>query len=249
MEEIIAQLPDVPIKHVRIGLHWTIVAAEVKGETRAGLASTVVGKHDHHNGHMVPDAGELENMTGQQLASLAQSDKALLRSIGFATINALIPHHPELWEDLNAEAVLTEQGKDKVVALIGSFPFISRLRNTVGELIVLEQNPGGDELPADRAPQVLPQADVVAITGMTLINQTLDGLLQHCRSDSQIMILGPTTPLSPLLFKKNIHMLSGAVVMNIDPVLRAVCQGANFRQVHRAGVKLVTMRAGNCDRD
>ena len=248
MEEIIAQVPDAPIKLVRIGLHWTIIVAEVKGETRAGLASTVVGKHDHHKGPMVPDAGELENMTGRQLALLAHSDKALLRSIGFAAINALIPRYPDMWEDLNAEAVLADQGKDKVVALIGSFPFISRLRNAVGELIVLEQNPGNDELPAARAPQVLPRADVVAITGMTLINQTLDGLLQHCRTDSQIMILGPTTPLSPLLFEKNIHMLSGAVVMNINPVLRAVCQGANFRQVHRAGVKLVTMRAVNCDR-
>jgi uncharacterized protein len=242
MEEIIATIPDVPINFVRIGLHWTIVAAEVDGETRAGLASTVIGKHDHHHGPMVPEAGELDNMSSRQLALLAQSDTALLRSIGFATINALISHHPEMWEDLNAEQVLADQGKDKVVALIGSFPFISRLRSEVGELIVLEQNPGNDELPASSAPNILPQADVVAITGMTLINQTLDGLLQHCRPDSKVMILGPTTPLSPLLFKKNIHMLSGAVVEKIEPVLQAVCQGANFRQVHHAGVRLVTIR-------
>ena len=243
MEEIIANLPDAPIKLVRIGLHWTIIVAEVDGETRAGLASTVAGEHDHQDGPMVPDAGKLEDMTSRHLALLVHSDKAILRSIGFAAINALIPRYPEQWEDLNAETVLAELGKDKVVALIGSFPFISRLRNQVGELFVLEQNPGNDELPANRAPHVLPQADVVAITGMTLINQTLDGLLQHCRPDSQIMILGPTTPLSPLLFKKNIHMLSGSVVTKIDPVLRAVCQGANFRQVHRAGVRLVTIRA------
>lgn len=243
MKEIIENLTDAPISLVRIGLHWTIVAAELEGETRAGLASTVVGAHDHHHGHMVPEAGQLENMTGRQLAMLVNSETALLRSVGFAAINALIPRQPEQWEDLNAEKVLAEQGKDKIVALIGSFPFISRLRNEVGELIVLEQDPGNDELPASKAPNVLPQADVVAITGMTLINQTLDGLLQHCRPDSQIMVLGPTTPLSSLLFKKNIHMLSGSVVVKIDPVKKAVCQGANFRQVHRAGVRLVTIRA------
>ncbi len=57
------------------------------------------------------------------------------------------------------------------------------------------------------------------------------------------MLLGPSTPLSPLLFDYGIRLLSGALVEEIEPVLAAVSQGANFRQVHHAGVRLVTLQA------
>jgi uncharacterized protein (DUF4213/DUF364 family) len=58
-----------------------------------------------------------------------------------------------------------------------------------------------------------------------------------------VLLLGPTTPLSPVLFDHGVHILSGAVVTDVEGVLRTVGQGGNFRQVHRAGVRLVTMRS------
>jgi hypothetical protein len=44
------------------------------------------------------------------------------------------------------------------------------------------------------------------------------------------------------MFDTDLDLLSGAVVEDIDAVLAAVSQGAGFRQVHRAGVKLVTLQ-------
>jgi hypothetical protein len=44
-----------------------------------------------------------------------------------------------------------------------------------------------------------------------------------------------------VLFDCGVHVVSGAVVQQIGPVLEAVCQGANFRQIRRRGVRLVTM--------
>jgi hypothetical protein len=38
-----------------------------------------------------------------------------------------------------------------------------------------------------------------------------------------------------------VHLLSGSIVEEIDAVLRGVSQGASFRQLHRLGVRLVTM--------
>ena len=76
---------------------------------------------------------------------------------------------------------------------------------------------------------------------MTLHNGTLEKLLALCRSDARVMLLGPSTPLSPVLFDYGIDLLAGSVVERIGPVLRAVSQGGNFRQVRRAGVRLVTM--------
>ena len=77
---------------------------------------------------------------------------------------------------------------------------------------------------------------------MTLLNRTFDGLMALCRPDALVLLLGPTTPLSPLLFDHGVHILSGSVVENIDAVLQSVGQGASFRQIHRAGVRLVTMK-------
>ena len=55
-------------------------------------------------------------------------------------------------------------------------------------------------------------------------------------------MLGPTTPLSPILFDHDIDILSGAVVEDTDVVLRSVSQGATFRQARQQGVRLMTMQ-------
>jgi hypothetical protein len=44
-----------------------------------------------------------------------------------------------------------------------------------------------------------------------------------------------------MLFEHGIHLLSGSIVEAIGPVLDTISQGANFPQVHRAGVRLVTV--------
>ena len=170
------------------------------------------------------------------------SDQPTLASIGLATINALLPRQPEMWQDLNAEEMIATLGEGKTVALIGHFPFVPRLQSRVGKLFVLELHPGGEDLPAESAPQVLPQADVVAITSMTLANHTLEKLLEYCPPHADVILLGPSTPLSPILHQYQIDILCGSIVTAVDPVLSAVGQGANFRQVHRAGVRLVTMK-------
>ncbi len=88
---------------------------------------------------------------------------------------------------------------------------------------------------------MLPRSQVVAITGMTLSNHTFESLLEMCSPHAQVVVLGPTTPLSPLLFEAGVHVISGSIVTEIDPVLQTVSQGGNFRQVHHAGVRLVNM--------
>jgi hypothetical protein len=76
---------------------------------------------------------------------------------------------------------------------------------------------------------------------MTLINHSLENLLKLCSPHSRVIVLGPSTPLSPILFDYGVDLICGSVVTDVDPVLRAVSQGANFRQVHQAGVRLISM--------
>ncbi len=81
---------------------------------------------------------------------------------------------------------------------------------------------------------------MVAITGMTLVNGTFEGLAALARPEAYVLLLGATTPLSPLLFEYGVDALSGTILLDIPAALVAVSQGANFRQI--PGKRLVTMQ-------
>lgn len=241
LDDLLGKLLDGRIKEVLIGQRWTAVVAEVDGRLRCGLASSM-GKTDHHHREPdIPQAGGLEKLSGVELAALARSEKPALASVGLAAVNALMPQQPQAWTDLSAEAVLASRGAGKNVVLVGHFPFVDRLRDQVGSLTILEKRPQPGDLPAGAAAEVLPHAGVVAITGTTLINHTLDELLALCPAGATVVLLGPTTPLSPVMFDHGLDILCGSVVTAVDPVLRVIGQGGNFSQVHQAGVRKVTM--------
>lgn len=225
---------DAPIRSVLVGVHWTVVCSHF-----CGLASTITGDKPH--GHeQVRDVGSLHMKSARQLAEYAYSDNLLEASIGVAAINSLLSMDENCAVEINAVDVLIEHGRGKNVALVGHFPFISKLRPAVRKLWVIEQNPSEGEYPAESTSDLIPQADVVAITSSALINHTLDGLLALCRPEALKMMLGPSTPLSPVLFNHGVNILSGARVVSEADVLRTVGQGASFQQVK--GVRLLTFR-------
>lgn len=244
LDALLATLPAGKILDVRVGAFWTAVVVETNGQTRCGLASTLRNDADHHHTDQpdVRDAGDLLARDTRALAELARAPSRLEASIGIATVNALLPRREEHWIDLNAEETIAARGAGKRVALVGHFPFVPRLRERVGTLWVLEEQPHGDDLPASAATEIIPQADVLAITGTTLINHTFDALMALRRADALVLVLGPSTPLSPILFDYGVHILSGSIVEDVEAVLRGISQGATFRQLHRLGVRLVTMR-------
>jgi uncharacterized protein len=240
---IIEKLPDNPVREVRIGLHWTAVVVEKDLGPQCGLASTLEVDHKHTGVPTIPDPGHLASLPALELAKWIYSDIPLRRSVGCAAINALIPWEPSRWVDQNAEGAILEYGRGKKAVLIGHFPFADHLRTELEDFIVLDLNPSGKDLPASAAPNVLPDADLVAITGMTFINHTLPDLLDLCKPDAYIVVLGPSTPLSPVMGEYGINLLAGSIVEDIPAVLAALGQGANFRQVHQAGVRLITQLA------
>jgi len=235
INELIASLPDdVPVRSVLVGVHWTVVCSR-----HCGMASTLMSNHSH--GHsQVKDAGRLHTKTARELAEYARSDNPLEASIGVAAINSLLEVDESSAVEINAFDVLTRNGHGRNVALVGHFPFIPKLRPAVGQLWVLEQHPAEGDYPAEAAAELIPQADVVAITSTALINQTLSGLLALCRPDALVMALGPSTPLSPVMFNHGINILSGSRVVDESAVQRTVAQAASFQQVE--GVRLLTLQ-------
>jgi hypothetical protein len=224
---------DVPVRSVLIGAHWTVVCSR-----HCGMATSLMSGHSH--GHaQVRDAGHLHEKSVRELAQLAYSDEMMEASVGFAAINSMLDVDESAAREMNASETLTSLGRGKNVALVGHFPFIPQLRQSVGQLWVIEKNPAKDEYPAEAAADLIPQADVVALTGSALVNHTLDELLSLCHPGAHVMVLGPSTPLSPVLFKHGATIISGTRVVDEAAVMRTVGQGASFRQV--SGVKLLTL--------
>ena len=79
----------------------------------------------------------------------------------------------------------------------------------------------------------------MAITGTSLTNHTLDGLLPLCRPDAYLILLGDTTPMSPILFEYGFAAVCGTRVADEALALSCVSQGATFRQIR--GVRRLTL--------
>ena len=139
----------------------------------------------------------------------------------------------------NAGDILIEKGTGKNVTVIGHFPFLPQLRKAAAHLWVLENNPQEGDLGPEKAPEVLPQSDIVAITGTAITNHTFDELITLCRPTAYVLMLGDSVPFSPLLFDYHVDALCGTVVSDPETVLRCVSQGANYRQIH--GVRRFTI--------
>ncbi|MCI0520457.1 MAG: DUF364 domain-containing protein [Chloroflexi bacterium] len=226
---------DAEVRQVLVGAHWTVVCSRF-----CGMASTLSGDKPHGH-HQVRGVGHLHEKSTRELAEYALSDNLLEASIGLAAINSLLTVDESSAVEVNAVEVLIENGRGKNVALVGHFPFVPRLRLEVGNLWVIEQRPTEGDYPAEAAADLIPRANVVAITSSALINHTLDDLLALCAPGALVMALGPSTPLSPVLFAHGVDILSGSRVVDEAAVFRTVGQGAAFQQVE--GVRLLTLAA------
>jgi len=226
---------DAPVHQVLVGAFWTAVVLDT---ARCGLASTLRGE-THEEGPPVPRAGRLLEHSGRELAGWLHSSSTLEASVGMAAFNALLEVNEASCTEVNAEEVIVERGAGRRVAIVGHFPFVERVRQAAKDCWVLELHLRPGDLPTERAGEVLPQADVVALTGTSLINHTFDELISLCRPDAFVILLGGSAPLSAVLFDHGVDAIAGTLVVDAPAALQAIGQGATFRQI--PGKRLLTM--------
>jgi len=237
-------LPIGEIEKIIVGTRWIASVLHTSKGRTCGLSSTPVkGFVPDDETQAQLDALQKKNAKSA-LPALLESKNRLERGIGLATLNALLPKDgAENWKNINAGEVIIQHGRGKHVALVGHFPFVPQVREQVGRLSVLELNPQEGDLPASEAPKIIPNANILAVTSMAFVNETMDGLLALCRPETYVIVIGPSTPLTPQLFKVGANMLCGSIVENIDGVVESVIAGDGFRQIKKKGVRLVTLQA------
>jgi uncharacterized protein (DUF4213/DUF364 family) len=223
---------DFQVKSVHTCVFWTAVVSK-----HCGLSSTFRDEGVPHE-RGVRDVGNLTQKKALELAKYARSASLLEASIGMATINSLIDIDESKCVEKNAFEIILEKGQGKNVAIVGHFPWIPKLREKVQNLWVLEQRLREGDLPAKEADRILPQCDVVGISGTSFINHTLEGLLELCK-EAYVLLIGPTSPLSPILFDYGIDAICGTKVIDAENAICSISEGATFKEV--TGVRLLTL--------
>lgn len=234
LEEIINTLPSspVPVRNVSVGVHWTAVCS-----AGCGLASTLTSENLPYAN--LSDVGRLHENSAQQLARWVLSENHYESSVGMAALNSLVRPDPADLVELNAYNWIFANCPGKDVAIVGHFNFVDDVRKTARNLWVLEKNPRPGDISAEYSAEYLGKAEIIAITGSAFVNHSMGDVLSMCNPHAVIMILGPSTPLSPVLFDHNVSILSGSHVVDEAGCLLTVQQGGGYSQLW--GVKRVTL--------
>jgi uncharacterized protein (DUF4213/DUF364 family) len=223
IDDLIANVdyPDAIVRDVRVGVTWTGVLSE-----RCGLAKTYGIPVAHKV--RIRDAGKLIGKRAIELAEYAKSWNQVEASIGVAALNSMLEPKGQIAD--NALHLFKEKAVGKRAVMVGRFPVsIDDIVMAAKEFWIIELNPtlvdpADHILPVTAAPSVLPKAEVVAITGSTLINQSLEHFLTLCEQAFTI-VLGPSTPMLETFFRYGVNVIAGTEVVDPEPVLRVISQG------------------------
>jgi hypothetical protein len=201
-------------KQVVVGLNWTLVV----GPRGAGLAHTPA--RGAAGCRSLPSAGGYSGQPLSALAALWRSDNVFEQAIAVASVNA---HWNRF--DIDAGAangldLIENRGKQTVV--IGRFP---GLADRLPGVAVVEREPRAGEYPEAALPSLLDRARFVAVTASAIVNGSMPDILALCRN-AFVLVLGPTTPLSPALFDHGVDALCGFVARDVDKLARALSEGA-----------------------
>ena len=254
--QVINRLKITP-KDLRIGVFYTGV---VLSTGHAGMSYTPVQEIPEavccpRSHAKMPQAGNLLNFPVTDLMEYALDDNVLKASVGIATINALsailleddhCPYKPSAFG--NALDLIQITGEDTVV-MVGAFPpFIKRIQEITKKLFVIEKNPRtvgkGENIEIEseaRLQELIPQGNILIITGVTLVNHTLEPILRLARKARDIVVVGPTASVYPEpLFKRGVTVLGGVRITDTSKMIHLIGEaGSGYDFFEQCAEKIV----------
>lgn len=205
LENLLLSLPgiDMPTETVILGARWTMVVS-----SHCGLAGTPGGPC----GTVKSPASDFTGKLLKDLLPMAHSSNPLEARVGIAALNAALA---EILKADRFQPYSIPRARGKTVGLVGDFAFTEQLRTLADEVIVVE---------TDLAEQVLPRVDIAIISGSTIVDHSLEGLLKASASCYTI-VFGPSTPLSPVLFDYGADQLVGTQVESREATAECIARG------------------------
>jgi uncharacterized protein len=232
-------LETLTIADIRVGLFLTAVRLS---DNSFGVASTLTDtnrfctKENRDYGDFTP-----LKIKGQKVKDLFETSKGsnIVLTLKIAVLNAISSNLITSGEYNvlnNCDPIdLIDLNSHKTITIVGAFhSYIRKISVTDNRLFVLELNENAlteDQkrfyIPADDYQKVLPDSDVVIITGLTLVNNTIDGLLSAISQKTQVIVVGPSGSIVPdILFANKVGIIGATLITNPDILFDVVSEGA-----------------------
>lgn len=146
---------------------------------------------------------------------------AVERAMGLAAANALI--HPDIPGREEDAIGLMKLRPGERVAMVGFFrPIVPRIESTGVWLSVIER-----DTPVKERREILGACDVAIVTATTLLNGTLEEILNELGKPRHVALIGPSTPLCEEIFRETpVTHLGGSAIVDAAGLLRVVSEGA-----------------------
>ena len=238
-EKYRVDLKGIFVEDLRIGVFETFV--ELSNNT-FGLATTLISSTEHCY-RIKRDASMFSTgyIRGNSLDDLFYQSQtsSIMDTLRVAALNAL--SSPFLNEEnyhiktnCDPYSLLNLEG-EKTVCVVGAFKsYINKLAETEHDWHVVELS--GDALEdkyrdrfvhADDSAGVLQKADVIIITGFTLVNNTFQHLQEHIPDNCQVALVGPSSSFIPdILFQNKVSIMGATRITDPGSVRQLVCEGA-----------------------
>lgn len=179
-----------------------------------------------------------------ELIRMFSEDSLPMRALALGAINATSQHlmrrasynpaeknsHP-----VNSTGIGQPQPGERV-GMVGYFPrLVEKLLQQNIEILVIEKNPERVEplpgiTPGQDATDLAQCAHVIC-TASTLINQTLDEILQHSRNAKTFSLVGPSgSGLPDVLFKHGVDAVGGVFFHDITALQKALAEEESWGQ-------------------
>jgi len=256
-----SDLDDIRIERAVIGVFFTGVKLSTG---HAGACATPIKTIPEavccpSSAMAMPFPGKLKGKPARDIIREAFSDHGIRRGVGIAAVNALAElcwerrPHPlvELQRGTDAFDANSFRPDDRTVVVGAFVPFLKELKRRKQPFLVLEKDPDTlktEEMPffrpAEMARAVVPEADVLLITGTTLLNDTLEELLSWARPEARVTVVGPTVGLLPDAFlRRGADILGGVKITQPDEFLDLLAEGGSgYHFFGRVAEKVVLAR-------
>ncbi len=185
---------------------------------------------------LVPDDYRGHNPT--KFALEFGSDDPVKEMISLAAINAIC-QHVMISTGFEAESSQDSMGllsisKGDRIGMVGLFyGLVEKIKKTGADLIVIEKKERliqkYPDLPITLDTGELGRCNKVLCTSTTVLNNSLDDVLDHCATHAFVSIVGPTAGYFPdPLFARGVDMVGGRVVSDGKKFLNLISRGQRW---------------------
>jgi hypothetical protein len=204
--------PAAVIEDIRIYVNWVLV------KTGKWSLSTYFHNMPGFNEPIGMDAwmGDWIGRPARAAAlELLASRKNLRRSVGMACLKSLLPEPPVTIEGGAMELFEPAITARVPSCFIGYFKKAALWREQGYPVTIVELFPRPGDIHWEQADQALQDAELVFMTGLTVVNETLEAVIRRTPSARMRILMGPTVPASPVLFSYGVDVLG---ITSIDDV-------------------------------